>query len=67
MPRGFDACRKRGGKITTKTLSGGKYVHVCSIDGKSYRGYVKTKGSSKDGGSPVASAIKKRMGKSYGG
>ena len=45
MPAGFDKCRSEGGKIVTKTLSGGKYLHIC-IDkaGKTHPGYVKTKG-----------------------
>lgn len=62
MPKAFDACRKNGGKIRTVNLKGGKYVHVCSIGGKSYRGYEKTKkGSTSSGGGHVAAAIKKRM------
>lgn len=64
MPAGFDACRKKGGRIRTKKLGGGKYMPICYIDGKSYPGEVHTKGKAKsDGGSPVATAIKKRMGK----
>ena len=58
MPAGFDACRKAGGKIRTKELKGGKYMHICILNGKSYAGEVKTKKSS-DGN--VASAIKKNM------
>jgi len=41
MPKGFDNCRRRGGRIRTKKLSGGRYMHVCFIDGKSYAGHVK--------------------------
>lgn len=68
MPKGFDMCRKSGGKIRNKKLGGGKYVPICTLNGKSYRGYTKSKGSDKkEGGSPVAAAIKKRMGKKYGG
>ena len=64
MPKAFDTCRKSGGKIRTKKLSGGKYVHICTLNGKSFRGNVKTKGkANKEDGSPVAAAIKKRMGK----
>ena len=59
MPAGFDKCRKAGGKIRTKKLGGGKYVHVCTLNGKSYRGYTKTK-SSKGEGSYVAKAIERK-------
>ena len=63
MPKAFENCRKKGGKIRTVKLSGGKYVHICTIGGKSFRGYVKSKGSKKEGGSQVAAAIKERAGK----
>ena len=63
MPKAFDNCRKKGGKIRTKQLGGGKYVHICIIGGKSFRGYTKTKESKKEGGSHVAAAIKERAGK----
>ena len=43
MPAAFDRCVKRGGKVRTKTLPGGKYQHICFIDGKSYAGEIKTK------------------------
>ena len=46
MPEGFDRCRRQGGRIRTVKLSGNKYVHVCYLKGKSYKGYVKEK---KDG------------------
>ena len=61
MPAEFDACRKNGGKIRTMTLKGGKYIHICVLNGKSYKGEMKTKQSSGDGGSPVAAAIKQKM------
>ena len=61
MPKAFDTCRKNGGKIRTVNLKGGKYVHVCSLGGKSYRGYEKMKKSSSEGSGHVAAAIKKRM------
>lgn len=44
MPAAFDKCVKAGGRVRTKTLKGGKYVHICFINGKSYAGHVKTKG-----------------------
>lgn len=60
-PAGFNACRKGGGKIRTMTLKGGKYMHICILNGKSYRGEVKMKQSTSEGGSPVAAAIKQKM------
>ena len=59
MPAGFDACRKGGGRIRTKKLSGSRYMHICFLNGKSYAGKVKKKSSSTDG--PVADAIKQKM------
>lgn len=41
MPAQFDSCVKNGGKVRTKKLSGGKYIHICYLNGKSYPGYVK--------------------------
>lgn len=48
MPESFDKCRREGGKIRTKKLAGGKYMHIC-IDksGKSHSGYVKTRKKAK--------------------
>jgi len=43
MPAGFDYCRTNGGRIRTKDLGNGKYMHICYLDGKSYAGEVKTK------------------------
>lgn len=60
MPKGFDACRKGGGKIRTVKMKGGKYMHVCILNGKTYKGEVKKKAQST--GSPVADAIAKKMG-----
>jgi len=42
-PQNFNNCRKNGGKIRTKTLSGNKYMHICFLNGKSFPGEVKTK------------------------
>jgi len=48
MPAGFDKCRAQGGKIRTKTLSGGRYLHFCvDKNGKTHPGYVKKKQGSK--------------------
>jgi hypothetical protein len=42
MPAAFEACVKNGGRVRTKRLSEGKYMHICFKDGKSYAGEVKT-------------------------
>lgn len=46
MPADFDACVKGGGKVRTKSLSGGRYMHICipKGGGPSVAGYVKKKG-----------------------
>ena len=43
MPKGFDSCEKRGGRVRTKKLSDNRYIHICFIDGKSFAGEVKHK------------------------
>ncbi len=43
MPEKFDKCEAEDGKIRTKSLPGGKYIHICIKGGKSYGGYVKKK------------------------
>ena len=43
MPATFDACVNGGGRVRTKKLGGGKYMHICFKDGKSYAGEVKKK------------------------
>jgi len=43
MPKEFNDCVAKGGKVRTKTLSGGKYMHICYLNGKSYAGEVKKK------------------------
>ena len=48
MPEAFERCRKAGGKIRTMSLGKDKYRHVCSLNGKSYPGYIKTKGAPKE-------------------
>lgn len=47
MPEDFDKCRAAGGRIRTKKLKDGRYIHICFKDGKSYAGEVKTKESPK--------------------
>ena len=43
MPQLFDSCVANGGRVRTKKLSGGKYIHICFKNGKSFAGEVKTK------------------------
>jgi hypothetical protein len=43
MPAAFEKCRAEGGKIRTMSLSKGRYMHICYLNGKSYSGEVKTK------------------------
>jgi hypothetical protein len=43
MSADFLKCIADGGKVTTVSLKGGKYFHVCKINGKSYTGETKTK------------------------
>lgn len=50
MPEAFEKCRRQGGKM--RTISGpnklaglekNQYCHICVLNGKVYRGEVKTK------------------------
>jgi len=43
MPAAFDAAVKKGARVRTKKLSGGRYIHIAFLGGKSYAGEVKTK------------------------
>lgn len=43
MPKAFENCVKKGGRVRTKSLGGGKYMHICFLNGKSYAGEVKVK------------------------
>jgi hypothetical protein len=43
MSKAFNSCVKRGGRVRTKKLFGGRYMHVCFKDGKSYAGHVKSR------------------------
>jgi effector-binding domain-containing protein len=43
MPAQFDSCVKNGGRVRTKTLKNGKYMHICFKGGKSFVGEVKSK------------------------
>lgn len=48
MPQAFKNCVKNGGKVRTQSLGGGKYRPICSLNGQSYPGYIKTKGAEKE-------------------
>lgn len=41
MPKGFDMCRSKGGKIITKKINSKQYMHICYLGGKSFSGEVK--------------------------
>lgn len=43
MPAAFEKCVKAGGRVRTKKLSGGRYMHICFLGKKSYAGEVHTK------------------------
>lgn len=43
MPLGFEMCRAKGGRIRTKKLPNGKYMHICFLGNKSYAGEIKKK------------------------
>jgi len=42
-PQSFTNCVKRGGKVITKELSGGRYMHLCKDKQGWHNGEVKTK------------------------
>ncbi len=43
MPENFENCVKNGGKIRTKTISASKYMHICTLNGKTHVGEVRVK------------------------
>jgi len=43
MPKEFEECVRKGGRIITKTIGKDKYIHICYLNGKSYAGEVKKK------------------------
>jgi hypothetical protein len=43
MPAAFKRCVQSGGRVRTKSLSGGRYMRLCYKNGKSYAGEVKMK------------------------
>ncbi len=42
MPKAFTDAIKKGAKVRTVSLPGGKYIHVAYLNGKEYKGEVKT-------------------------
>jgi len=47
MPASFDKCANEGGRVRTKKLSNGRYLHICFKGGKSFAGEIKTKQKNK--------------------
>jgi len=49
MPKAFDDCVSGGGRVRTKTLSDGRYIHICfpKGGGPSVAGEVKEKQGSR--------------------
>lgn len=43
VPEAFLRCVRRGGKVTTQKLSGGRYRRICRIAGKIFFGHIKKK------------------------
>ena len=43
MPKEFTACVEGGGRVRTKKLKSGKYMHLCFDEKGSHAGEVKTK------------------------
>lgn len=41
MPRAFELCIKKGGKVITKRINDREYMHICYLNGKAYPGEVK--------------------------
>ena len=50
MPQAFNACVKGGGRVRTKKLKGGKYLHICfpKGGGPSVSGEVMTSSKTKE-------------------
>ena len=43
MPEAFNKCVRNGGRVFTKTLVKGRYVHGCEKNGKTVWGEIKKK------------------------
>lgn len=59
MPKDFDNCVSGGGRVRTKKLSGGRYIHVCfpKGGGSSVAGEVKTKKKPAKRGDKIRKAL----------
>jgi hypothetical protein len=42
MPEAFENCVANGGRVRTRKLGNGKYIHICYYKGKSYASEVHT-------------------------
>jgi len=42
-PKNFESCVARNGRVGTKKLKGGKYIHICFVDGSSHTSEVHEK------------------------
>jgi len=43
MPKAFEEAIRKGAKVITKKIKGGRYIHIAYLNGKAYPGEVKTK------------------------
>lgn len=60
MPKAFTDCVKNGGKVITKKLPKGKYMHICyDKEGNAYPGEVKEKKSSAEVLEELQTIVKK--------
>ena len=41
MPKAFEDCVERGGRVRSKRVNKTQYMRICFIDGKSHAGEVK--------------------------
>lgn len=61
MPIAFTGCVRRGGRVRTKVLSKGRYIHICFIGGKSYAGEVHKKKTKKTATRKARKKIRKKV------
>lgn len=47
MPKAFEDCRKKGGKVYTEIIDKNHYRHYCVLDGKRYYGHKKRRKTKK--------------------
>lgn len=63
MPEDFDRCVADGGKVITKTLDGGKYIHLCKDGaGHWHKGEMKHKQAKAEGGTVAPGRPRTRLG-----